>query len=194
MLEHRPQICFLDIRLPATTGLEAARAITEDWPDDAGTRPLFAFVTAYDPEAPRAFEAAAVDDLLKPVTPVTPVTPERLARSVARLRARLAQPAPAKDATLSAPRHPQAAVGDAIELVPLERTVCLEAADNFVRAGTAERDCWGRVSLRAPRPQLDLDASGGRTARPQSAATRWCARIARRTARCCWRCASVPRS
>lgn len=154
MLEHRPQICFLDIRLPATTGLEAARAITEDWPDDAGTRPLFAFVTAYDPEAPQALEAAAVDDLLKPVTP------ERLARSVARLRARLAQPAPAKDATLSAPRHPQAAVGDAIERVPLERTVCPEAADNFVRAGTAERDCWVRVSLRAHRQDARHVAAG----------------------------------
>lgn len=99
MLEHRPQICFLDIRLPATTGLEAARAITEDWPDDAGARPLFAFVTAYDPEAPQAFEAAAVDDLLKPVTP------ERLARSVARLRVRLAQPAASqgRDAVGAAP-------------------------------------------------------------------------------------------
>ena len=163
-LRHRPQVCFLDIRMPGLTGLEAAQAIAEDWPADAGALPLFVFVTAYDQYALQAFDAAAADYLLKPVTP------ERLAQSVARLQARLAQPVSLAegDATLStlrqllsqaapAPqlRHLQAAVGDAIELVPVDDLVYLEAADKYVRAVTATRDYWVRVPLRELAPQLD---------------------------------------
>ncbi|MGM9483956.1 LytR/AlgR family response regulator transcription factor [Roseateles sp. NT4] len=161
-LQHRPQLCFLDIRMPGMTGLEAAQAISEDWPEEAGPLPLFVFVTAYDQYALQAFETAAADYLLKPVTS------ERLAQSVARLQARITQPA-AGDATLAslrqlltqvtapAPRlrHLQAAVGDAIELVPLDDIVYLEAADKYVRAVTAQRDYWVRVSLRELVPQLD---------------------------------------
>lgn len=172
-LKHRPQVCFLDIRMPGMTGLEAAQAITEDWPDDAGALPLFVFVTAYDQYALQAFEAAAADYLLKPVTPA------RLAQTVARLQARLSEPAApgaaeaptAADATLAslrqllaqsvaaAPRlrHLQAAVGDAIELVPVDAIVYLEAADKYVRAVTAEREYWVRVSLRELLPQLDAE-------------------------------------
>ncbi|MFT7721957.1 MAG: LytTR family DNA-binding domain-containing protein [Roseateles sp.] len=163
-LQHRPQVCFLDIRMPGLTGLEAAQAITEDWPDEAGALPLFVFVTAYDQYALQAFDAAAADYLLKPVTAA------RLAQSVARLQARLARPAPAAaDATLDslrqllaqavapAPRlrHLQAAVGDAVELVPVDELVYLEAADKYVRAVTATREYWVRVSLRELLPQLD---------------------------------------
>jgi len=160
-LQHRPQVCFLDIRMPGLTGLEAAQAIGEDWPEAAGALPLFVFVTAYDQYALQAFDAAAADYLLKPVTP------ERLAQSVARLQARLAQPT-AGDATLAtlrqlltqaspAPRlrHLQAAVADAIELVPVDDLVYLEAADKYVRAVTPERDYWVRMSLRELAPQLD---------------------------------------
>ncbi|MDR7336077.1 LytTR family DNA-binding domain-containing protein [Roseateles asaccharophilus] len=160
-LQHRPRVCFLDIRMPGMTGLEAAQAITEDWPDDAGALPLFVFVTAYDQYALQAFDAAAADYLLKPVTP------ERLAQCAHRLQARLALPA--EDATLASLRqlltqavtpvprlrHLQAAVGDAIELVPVDDIVYLEAADKYVRAVTAQRDYWVRVSLRELLPQLD---------------------------------------
>lgn len=162
-LQHRPQICFLDIRMPGMTGLEAAQAISEDWPEGAGPLPLFVFVTAYDQYALQAFETAAADYLLKPVTP------ERLAQSVARLQARLNQPT-ASDATLATLRqlltratpmpklrHLQAAVGEAIELVPMDDIVYLEAADKYVRAVTAERDYWVRVSLRELLPQLDAE-------------------------------------
>ncbi len=161
-LLHRPQVCFLDIRMPGLTGLQAAQAIAEDWPGDAGPLPLFVFVTAYDQYALQAFDAAAADYLLKPVTP------ERLARSVARLQARLAQPG-AGDATLAtlrqllldqaAPpprlRHLQAAMGDTVELVPVDELLYLEAADKYVRAVTAERDYWVRQPLRELAPQLD---------------------------------------
>ncbi|MFG6416659.1 LytR/AlgR family response regulator transcription factor [Roseateles sp. DC23W] len=163
-LQHRPRVCFLDIRMPGMTGLEAAQAITEDWADDAGALPLFVFVTAYDQYALQAFDAAAADYLLKPVTPA------RLVQCVQRLQARLAQPAE-QDATLASLRqllaqavtpvprlrHLQAAVGDAVELVPVDDIVYLEAADKYVRAVTAERDYWVRVSLRELLPQLDAE-------------------------------------
>ena len=83
-LALRPQLCFLDIRMPGASGLEAAQALAEDWPDEAAF-PLLVFVTAYDQYALAAFDAQAVDYLLKPVD-----TP-RLAACVARLQARLAE-------------------------------------------------------------------------------------------------------
>lgn len=84
-LADRPDVCFLDIRMPGQSGLEAARAIAEDWPDHAGALPLLVFVTAYDQHAVDAFEAAAVDYLLKPVQPA------RLQRTVGVLTSRLSE-------------------------------------------------------------------------------------------------------
>ena len=81
-LALRPDVVFLDIRMPGLSGLEAAEAIVEDWPT-AAPLPLIVFVTAYDQYALQAFERAAVDYLLKPVQPA------RLARLRARLQAAL---------------------------------------------------------------------------------------------------------
>ena len=76
--ELEPDIAFLDIQMPGLTGLEVAQGI------EGATRVVF--VTAYDAFALQAFEHAALDYLLKPVTA------ERLARTVARLRSVPAQP------------------------------------------------------------------------------------------------------
>jgi DNA-binding LytR/AlgR family response regulator len=73
----RPQYAFLDIRMPGLSGLEAARAAN-------GTRVVF--VTAHDEYAVAAFEAAAADYLLKPVSDL------RLAQCVARLQREAAPP------------------------------------------------------------------------------------------------------
>ena len=162
-LEQRPALLFLDIRMPGMTGLEVATLLAEDWPEEAGAPPLIVFVTAYDEYALQAFEASAVDYLLKPVQP------QRLAQTVERLQAQLAKRAPddtlitlqrlLAQGGLSAAqprlRHLQAAVGDAIELVPVEQLLYLEAADKYVRAVTARQDYWVRVSLRELLPQLD---------------------------------------
>jgi DNA-binding LytR/AlgR family response regulator len=83
-LSLRPRLCFFDIRMPGCSGLEAAAALAEEWPDDAEPFPLLVFVTAYDAYALQAFEAQAVDYLVKPVQTA------RLATCVARLKARLA--------------------------------------------------------------------------------------------------------
>ena len=181
-LALRPRICFLDIRMPGATGLDAAQALAEDWPDGSPF-PLLVFVTAYDQYALQAFDAQAVDYLVKPVDPA------RLASCVARLQARLqaslqADPAPsataapgpapdALDATWAqlrallaaagdrpAPAPPrleviQAGVGNTVHLVPVAEVLYFEAADKYVRVVTAEREHLIRLSLRDLLPQLD---------------------------------------
>ena len=168
-LALRPDVVFLDIRMPGMTGLEAAQAMAEDWPAGAPL-PLIVFVTAYDQYALQAFERAAVDYVLKPVQP------ERLAQCCDRLRAALkARAEPAGDATLAqlrdllaapglaalaGPKPPllgviQASVGAAIHMVPVEAVLYFEAADKYVRVITAEREYLIRTSLRELLPQID---------------------------------------
>src|SRR5215211_7116903 len=85
--KHRPDIAFLDIRMPVMSGIEAARLI------DGDARVVF--VTAYDEYAVDAFERGAVDYLLKPVTD------ERLLATIARLRNALVKPPADLSALLS---------------------------------------------------------------------------------------------
>src|SRR5882724_7475337 len=80
-LALRPDVVFLDVRMPGLSGLEVAESLAEDWPQ--GPLPLLVFVTAYDQYALQAFEHAAVDYVLKPVQP------ERLAQTCERIRATL---------------------------------------------------------------------------------------------------------
>jgi DNA-binding LytR/AlgR family response regulator len=76
---HRPDVAFLDIRMPGLTGLEVAAAAA-----DASPSTQIVFVTAYNQYAIDAFERGAVDYLLKPITR------ERLAATVRRVKTRLA--------------------------------------------------------------------------------------------------------
>jgi DNA-binding LytR/AlgR family response regulator len=78
--ELRPDVVFLDIRMPGLTGIEAAREIAalDGWQGE------LVFVTAYDEYAVTAFEQGAVDYLLKPVDA------QRLEKTAERLRSRLA--------------------------------------------------------------------------------------------------------
>lgn len=174
-LALKPDVVFLDIRMPGMSGLEAAQALTEDWPDGAPL-PLVVFVTAYDQYAMQAFERAAIDYVLKPVQA------DRLAQTCARLQAALqarreqadAAP-PALDAALTQLRQLlaapglapaasaapqllsviQASVGAAIHMVPVADVLYFEAADKYVRVVTAEREYLIRTSLRDLLPQLD---------------------------------------
>jgi DNA-binding LytR/AlgR family response regulator len=163
-LARRPDVCFLDIRMPALDGIAAARAMAEDWPADAAF-PLIVFVTAHDDHAVQAFEAGAVDYLLKPVEA------PRLAACIARLRQRLAArsigpglaEAVARLAVLApAPAPPappleliRAQAGAAVHFVPVEEVVYFDAADKYLRVMTAEREHLVRLSLRELLPQLD---------------------------------------
>jgi DNA-binding LytR/AlgR family response regulator len=86
--ERVPDIAFLDIRMPGLTGLEVARQLQEE-----PRRPRVVFVTAYDQYAIDAFDADAIDYLLKPVSD------ERLERTIDKLRATTAAAAPPPDLT-----------------------------------------------------------------------------------------------
>ncbi|MBK1616040.1 DNA-binding response regulator [Rubrivivax gelatinosus] len=155
-----PDILFLDIRMPGRSGLDVAEMVADDWPEDRPT-PLLVFVTAFDEFAVAAFERAAVDYVLKPVTP------ERLHKTVARLRERLAARAPvalAGDAaeqlrTVQAIQAPpatgderikviRAGVGNTVRMIPVAEVVCLEATDKYVNVVTADGEALVRMSLR----------------------------------------------
>ena len=179
-LAQRPDIVFLDIRMPGRTGLEAAEAIVEDWPGTERPLPLIVFVTAYDQYALQAFERAAVDYLQKPVQPArlaaccarlkemvalraaatAPSSSTDEAALLARLRSLLSTPA-AGDSTgaASAPLDTltivQASVGTTLHMIPIAEVVYFEAADKYVRVVTAERDALIRMSLRELLPRLD---------------------------------------
>src|SRR5690606_21864644 len=165
-LRHRPDVLFFDIRMPGQGGLEAAAELADAWPHDVPF-PALVFVTAYDQYAVQAFEAQAVDYLLKPVQPA------RLQKTVEKLQEVLAQRGaqpPAMEATLEQLRHLlqgapaapqpllkviQAGVGASIRMVPVEEVLYFEAADKYVRVVCANSEVLIRTPLKELLPQLD---------------------------------------
>lgn len=155
-LAHEPAVAFLDIRMPGLTGLEVARRLTA-----LATPPLIVFVTAYDDHALAAFDAGAVDYVLKPVDD------ERLAQALARVRARIAQPAPdvtalqrllaSLPAAKAAPRPIQASVGREVLLIQPEDIVYFEADQRYTRVVYQGGDALIRTPLRELLTQLDPD-------------------------------------
>lgn len=155
-LAHEPAIAFLDIRMPGLTGLEVARRLAA-----LASPPLIVFVTAFDDHALAAFDAGAVDYVLKPVDDA------RLAQTLGRLRARLAQPAPDAGALQRllaglvsprpAPRPIQASLGREVVLIPPEEVVYFEADARYTRVVHQGGDALIRTPLRELLTQLDPD-------------------------------------
>jgi DNA-binding LytR/AlgR family response regulator len=168
-LALRPEVLFLDIRMPGMTGLEAAQALAEDWPDDTPF-PLLVFVTAYDQYAVQAFERQAVDYLLKPVTAdrlgqccarlrrtleERRAAPQAVQQTVDQLRALLGSPSLSAPAAATRLDVIQAGVGDTVHMVPVDEVIYFEAADKYVRVVTASKEHLIRMSLRELLPQLE---------------------------------------
>jgi DNA-binding LytR/AlgR family response regulator len=173
-LAHRPEVLFFDVTMPGRSGLDAAAEIADAWPDGVPF-PALVFVTAYDRFAVQAFEAQAVDYVLKPVQAA------RLAKTVSRvqevlarrgggaadlepvlvqLRHLLGNAAPARTGSGSDPaseplRLLQVSVGNAIRMVPASEVVYFEAADKYVRVLTADHEYLVRTPLRELLPRLD---------------------------------------
>jgi DNA-binding LytR/AlgR family response regulator len=162
-LALKPDIVFLDIRMPGLSGLDAAELLAEEWAEE-GHLPLIVFVTAYDQYAVQAFDHAAVDYVLKPVDP------DRLAATCRRLQSALTTRSksdlPAdllvalsalRSAVPPAPRLRvlQASLGATIHMVPMDAVLYFEAADKYIKVVTAAREYLIRMPLRQLLQQLD---------------------------------------
>ena len=177
-----PDVLFLDIRMPGQSGLEAAAEVVDNWPDNRPL-PAIVFVTAYDQYALAAFEASAMDYVLKPVQAA------RLAQSMQRLQLWWQQRLQSNTQTQSAPANAsqqaqqeqqaqlaqllqlqtqmlggsavpplqiiQASMGNQIHMVRVQDIVYLEAADKYLRVLTAGQEYLIRTPLKDLLPQLD---------------------------------------
>lgn len=176
--EHRPEVVFLDIRMPGATGVEAARQIAQLPPpegaDDDSLLPEIVFITAYDQYAVEAFEQGVADYVLKPAER------ERLALTVQRIRQRLAARA---DGSLDAPPGPhlqallhqlsarldpgraprylqwiQATVGPSIQMIPVDEVLFFISDEKYTRVQTAQVEALIRKPIKELVDELDPQA------------------------------------
>lgn len=142
----RPDVAFLDLRMPGIGGLELARRMADV---------RIVFVTAHEDAAVSAFEQGAVDYVLKPVNT------ERLRRTVGRLRERAEEARPTfehvKPASPAPLRWVTASHGDTVRLYPIEDVLAFHAQDKYTRVLTRTDDAVIRRSLRELARSLDAD-------------------------------------
>lgn len=136
----RPDVAFLDIRMPKLSGLEVAERVQGAC--------LMVFVTAYDEHAVAAFEQGAADYLLKPIRPA------RVAAAVARLRQRLAQRAAGQQGGGYLQRI-QATVGHTLRFFLVEEICCFRSDVKYTRVMTRTAEGLIRRSLTALCENLD---------------------------------------
>jgi DNA-binding LytR/AlgR family response regulator len=157
----RPDMAFLDIRMPGLSGLEVAARLTVPC--------RLVFVTAYDQFAVEAFEREAVDYLLKPVSD------ERLGRTLARLRGLTGPPPPPPGtllaqmqallagAGLGGPAAPaplrwiKAQAGTTLRLVAVDEVHYFQANGKYTSVFTREAELLIRTPIKDLAGQLDPD-------------------------------------
>jgi DNA-binding LytR/AlgR family response regulator len=153
---HRPDIAFLDIRMPIADGLQVARS--------ANSKTHVVFVTAYDDFAVRAFEQGAVDYLLKPIDRARlSLTIDRIAarlaagqsfdlsQVLAQLESRLrAQPERIKWITAS--------VGGSVRMLAIDDVMYFQSDEKYTRVVTTNDEAHIRMPIKDLLPQLDPDA------------------------------------
>ena len=169
----RPDLVFLDIRMPGMTGVDAARQIAQLPPVDAWHGCEIVFITAYDQYAVEAFEQGVVDYVLKPAER------ERLAVTVERIRKRLALRETAGDAPdpspaalqqllgrLAAQINPaasnhlkwiQATVGQSIQMIPVEDVLFFISDEKYTRVQTAHLEALIRKPIKELVEELDMN-------------------------------------
>jgi len=152
-LEDRaPDFMFLDIQMPEMTGVEVARHV--------GSRAHVVFVTAYDQYAIQAFETGAVDYILKPATD------DRLAMTIARLKAKLSSPPTDLNAVLSriaeqmAPNREKldwikATVGQNLRLIPVAEVLFFQSDEKYTRVVLADGEALIKTPIRELMDGLD---------------------------------------
>jgi two-component system, LytTR family, response regulator len=131
-----PDLLFLDIQMPGLSGMQMASALLH-----LEVAPLLVFVTGYSEHALAAFEHDALDYLTKPVTP------ERLAITLMRIRARMADKQARNELrqrigqqTAQAPplRNLPVRADYAVRFVPVQEILCAVARDKHVFVRTRE--------------------------------------------------------
>ena len=154
-LEDRaPDFMFLDIQMPEMTGVEVARHV--------GNRAHVVFVTAYDQYAIQAFEAGALDYLLKPCTD------ERLALCIERLKRKLASPPPDLQSIVSQLATQlrgasgrerlqwiKASFGQSLRLIPVAEVLYFQSDEKYTRVVTAEAEALIKTPIRELLDGLD---------------------------------------
>jgi DNA-binding LytR/AlgR family response regulator len=178
--QHRPDIVFLDIRMPGLTGVEAARQIAQ-LPDEIADEQEawrgceIVFITAYDQYAVEAFEQGVVDYVLKPAER------ERLQLTVERIRKRLAkreathEPPPSAGADMQQLLHKlasqlnpagaaqrlkwiQATVGQGIQMIPVDDVLFFISDEKYTRVQTATLEALIRKPIKELIDELDPEA------------------------------------
>jgi two-component system, LytTR family, response regulator len=148
---HNPDLLLLDIRLPDADGFETLSRIPRD------QMPIVVFTTAYDQYAIRAFEAHALDYMLKPFDE------ERLHHAIERVRVeinksrehahadRMLNPADTKPFPLSLERRLIIRTGGRVVFLDLDEVDWIEAAANYVKVNVGKdsyllREAISRIS------------------------------------------------
>ena len=130
IMQHAPDVLFLDVQLGGLSGLDVLERVGSD------AVPAIVFVTAYDRYAVRAFEAHAVDYLLKPIDP------DRFREAWHRAAERVGRASDEPDGRVSAlmgggpPKPLDRFVvrgGGRLIFLPVESVAWIEAAGNYVR-------------------------------------------------------------
>ena len=170
--EHRPELVFLDIRMPGLTGVDAARQIAQLPTGDDWDGCEIVFITAYDEYAVQAFEQGVADYVLKPAER------ERLALTVERIRKRLAQRAGAEPAAADAPAAAplqqllhklaaqmgqapsylqwiQASVGASIQMIPVDEVLFFISDEKYTRVQTPQVEALIRKPIKELVDELD---------------------------------------
>jgi DNA-binding LytR/AlgR family response regulator len=166
--EHRPDIVFLDIRMPGLTGVEAAKQIAQMEIEDDELLPEIVFITAYDQYAVEAFEQGVADYVLKPAER------ERLQVTVQRIQKRLAlrdagDPPPTAPLQqllhkLSGQMQPgapkylqwiQASVGNAIQLIAVDEVLFFISDEKYTRVQTTNVEALIRKPIKELVEELD---------------------------------------
>jgi len=148
----KPDIAFLDIRMPVKSGLDVAAAL------DGACHVVF--ITAYDEYAVTAFEQGAVDYVLKPATS------ERIAKVVERLKQRLERPPADLSAILAqlrardagAPlRWIKASLGASMRLIAVDDVYYFQAEDKYTKVVTADGEPLIRKTIKELFDELDAE-------------------------------------
>ena len=148
--EHKPDLVFLDVQMPKLDGFEVLELI--------GQEISVIFVTAFDQYAMRAFDAHAVDYLLKPFSA------DRFQKAVARARERLGQQIPPAAELAMAARPPQqygqrivVKDGARVHIIPVDRLDYAEAQDDYVSLHSQGKDYLKQQAISSLEAALDPD-------------------------------------